>query len=325
MSNLSQQKIKAYWLLAFIVFVGVLICLGLWSYYSKGNVLPLGMLALISGFIYTSNKVNENAWITLSVVFISLLFSLLALIPSSESTNYIFDQRVMKVPLYFIFIYGFFTVVFNYEKLMPKIHEGISFMQSLAIIYFIFEMKYYKDSAFIFIPIVIAVLFSCYSIYHAFVSKKHTKLSRFILSIWSMIVYVFFAIIYLLDFIYLRIDSSEILSVNSLLIIIQYFLLGISMMYIFHHFVMIFSFFPSRETGKEYLNGIKNQRKLHIKRYDPIQQTHSISIITLVYALLLFSLNHFTKLVRPTLIIWFLFFTFPFVLKLINQVKRIFV
>jgi uncharacterized membrane protein YqjE len=305
-----------YWIIGFSIVFSIILAIVLYAYLYKGKELPLGMFALIVGLIYKTNKLNENASVTFGIVCVALLFSFLGLVPSAKEVSYVFSDRLMKIPIYFVFIYGIFSIAFNYEKLFAKIDEGIVFMQSLAIIYFIWEMKKIAFSHVILISLsVLALIGCCYSIYHAFSLKEHTSKSRLRLSIWSMIVYGFFAVIYLIDFVFMHKDASDILTINSLLIIIQYFLLGISTMYIMHNFVMIISFLPGKTTffNKEYFKDLKQQRKLHINRFVVDQQNISVSIFSLVYAIILFGGNYIYKIVRPELIIWILFFTFPIV------------
>ncbi len=325
--NQHKNEIKIRWIWG---GVGVLLLIGvsflvLYTYVKQGTMLPLGLFALIGGLLYKSYQVNRDFWLSFTLVVVSLLFSLLGLIPSAKEFEVSIIEGASKVPLYFIFIYSLFTVVFNYDKLLPRLHEGITFLQSLALLYLLIEVDLFTSRNMgVWLLLLLAVAFFIYASYHAFTQKKHSKNSRFILSIWSTIVYAFFAVLYLLDFIFVRITFSDHLTWNGVLILIQYFLLGVSLLYILHNFFMIISFFPGRGSffNKIYFQEIREAKQQHISRYDTNQQSLDISVLSLLFAVVLFGFNYVFKLVQPELVIWMLFFSFPLILNTYLNLKN---
>ena len=320
-----NEKHTKYWIIGGVFLLLSLIILGIWLYVTGKAVLPLGIVALIFGLFFETRRVTKNYGSTVLIFVISSLFSLIALIPNSKEFEYVFSEEASTVPYYFIFFFCFFSLIINSDKFTHKLHEGITFLQSIALLYWMCDF-YIKEfaSLYFLIALLISFLFSLYAAYHAFTLKKHSKTSRFYLSIWSSLIMAFFAVNYLISFVF--IDSIESASTirQALFIALQYFLLGVSLNYIVLNLSMIIRFLPGRDSFKKntYKREFIELKKEHFERYLNAQQPFEISLITLIIAFVWFVFNYRTHLVDRDTSIWILFVCYPLIIYLYNTIIR---
>ena len=161
--------------------------------------------------------------------------------------------------------------------------------------------------------IVIAPLFITFSFYNAFSYKPLTSFSRLILSVWSSIVMLVFSI----DNIWRVYHYNVVDTTGSWDLILynfmQYFLLGISSMFIVRNFYMIIGFFPSKEKmfNDDYVDDVDELVELYIERYSDTQVKIKYSIIGFLISTTIFGLNYYFKLMPRTFFIWLSFFIYP--------------
>jgi hypothetical protein len=167
-------------------------------------------------------------------------------------------------------------------------------------------------------------LFSPYSLFHAFTNTTLTKTSRLTLSIWSSILMMLFAS----ENIYLVYQNEQIENVanltNGLKIALQFFLLGVSSIYIIQNFLILVRFLPSKSNffNAQYFIDLKELKNEHIKRYSGSQVNIIHSFFCLVFSVIIFGLNYQYQIIPRQGAIWLVFVTFPFILIICDEAIR---
>lgn len=319
-SKKVKPKSRGFDLKPYIITVGVLsLILLLYISYRMYNteriLIPISIFALIAGAVFEAKRITEKWWIVLSTTLISFFFSFLAFLPGKREHNYNFENHIEIWPYYFLFFFLIFTISFNKDKVIPKLTEGITLIQSIAIIYWVIDFGLIiSDSRFLIILISLGLLFSVFSIFHAFTQTDLTRTSRLTLSIWSTIIFVLLATENIIRIFHNeQIENTEDIT-SGFYISLQYFLLGISSVYIAQNYFMLIGFLPGKGTffNQQYFKELKELKSEHIKRYSMEQINVLYSMFCIVFTSGIFYLNFHYKVVPKHIAIWIVFVVFPF-------------
>jgi hypothetical protein len=313
----TKRKSAGYDLMPFaiiLVIVALLltIYIGYRAYISDRNLFSLSLVAVFSGLFYESFRISEN-WKHVMYKFIgTYVFSLLCFMPGRKEPVYDFENHIEIWPYYFIFIFSIVSIVLNEEKVTTKLTEGTTLMLSLSIIYWTLDYGFLNiDHWFAKTCIIIALLFSLFSIVHALTYIKLSRSVRLILSIWSTIIMGIFA----LENIFQVYSNGDITSTQylpyGLFISLQYFLLGVSAIYITQNFFLLIGFLPRRNGI--YRRDLRETINQHIDRFSPNQVYIFQSVLGILYAVVIYGTNHKYQIMPTHMAIWLVFVTFPLI------------
>lgn len=306
-------------LLLIVAFIAVLLTASI-AYrasVSDRNLFSINLLALLAGLLFESFRISDN-WKTVAGIFIlTYLFSLLTFMPGKNEDIYNFDDHIEFWPYAFIFIYSIFFGSTHFDRVLLKITEGITLVFSISFIYWIIDYGFMNSHSWVTITLmIIGILFSLYSIINSLTNIKLSETNRLILSIWTTIIMFTFAIdniIYV--FSYSDIESSEYLT-EGMYFGIQYFLLGISSVYIMRNFMLLVRFLPPKNGN--YLEELKENKEDHIKRYSEKQVNIMDSLICIIFTISIYWLNYSLQILPRNTAIWLVILVFPFIIYLIN-------
>ena len=107
---------------------------------------------------------------------------------------------------------------------------------------------------------------------------------------------------------------------EGIYISIQYFLLGVSAVYIMQNYMLLVAFLPSKNGN--YKSDLKENKKNHIERYSDEQVNIGQSLFCIVFAATVYWLNHKFQILPRHTMIWLVLITFPFILYLIELLIR---
>ena len=220
-------------------------------------------------------------------------------------------------------MYVIFTIAFNQTKIIGQLSEGITLLQSIAVIYWTVDLHIYEQSNFFMkLLLLIGLIISAFTFFNALTPFSLTRKKRFILSIWSCVIMLLFAAdnilaIYRLDPIEASIDLS-----SGIFIAMQHFLFGISIIYVILNFAMLSSFLPGKGTffNAQYYTNIDELKETHIERYSDEQVSLIRSIFCIGLAIAVFYLNYSYQFVPRNFAIWTLFTFFPLLLYLFDLI-----
>ena len=323
-TSVKRKTSKGFDLKPFLIVIGLLI-IGMTIYIgfrmnnSGRRLIPLSVLALIAGVFFESKRLTEKWLPVLFTALGSFIFSFIAFLPGKREHIYNFENHIEMWPYTFFFIFIIFSIIDHKDKVIPKLTEGITLLQSIAVIYWVIDYGFVdNDNLFLKSLMVVGLLFSLYSVFHAFTHTILSRTSRFTLSIWSSIIMLLFAA----DNIYRVYQNEQIENTadltHGLYIGLQYFLLGISAIYIVQNFIMLTGFLPGKETffNAQYYRDLKELKSDHIKRYSDRQVSILHSFFCVLFTGTLFFLNYHYQILPRHIAIWTVFVIFPFILIL---------
>lgn len=162
-------------------------------------------------------------------------------------------------PYLFIFFFAFLSAIYHNEKVIVRITEGVTLLQSISLLYWIIDFNYFGFSNWIegFVSVIV-IVFTIFSLYKAVSYSPITPRTRLILSIWSSIIMIAFAIGYIYRVYNFNYFPGNYL-INNMINILQYFLLGVSLIYMIQNGRMLAVYIPSQNSffDKDHINRIK--------------------------------------------------------------------
>lgn len=296
-------------ILGFLIYVGYRI------QNSEKQFISISIIALIVGVLFESKRIMDK-WEIVSIALGSLFLSLLVFLRDIGNYAYNFENNIAIWPYCFILSYIILSVTFHGDKVMTKLTEGITLLQSLAVIYWVIDYGFLETESFALrFIMMIGLLFSVYSIFHACTHTVLSKRNRILLSIWS----TFIMLLLSFDNIYRMYQNGwmEIpIERISFLIVLQFFLLGISSVYIVQNIGLLFGYLPGKNRffNKEYYRDIKELNTMHVTRYSKEQVSISYSVFCILLISALFTLNYYYQFLSRNIAIWVMFFAIPYFL-----------
>lgn len=290
------------------------------SYKSEQNLLSIMTIPLILGIVFENKRLSSD-WRTIFLKILGAFFgSLFIFLPWKNEQNYNFENHIIKWPYAFIIIFVIISVIYHKKKIIPKLTEGITLLQSISIIYWIIDIGFLNyNKILVYITMAIVLAFCSVSFIYAFSNIKLTQKSRLFLSVWSSIIMIIFAVDHIYRVFYFN-HFSENKIFNNSLNVLQYFLLGVSLIYIFQNASMLIRYLPDRNKssfyGKEKMKEIRKVNKMHIKRYSQNKVTIWNSVIVLFFTSAIFYWNYKHPIMPRHTLIWLVFWLSPFVIWL---------
>jgi hypothetical protein len=292
---------------------------------SNSSLIPLSFIALLAGLIFEHRRLSNN-WSTVIYSLLGALgISLFAFLKFKEEGYYDLYQHLRVWPYAFIGAFVVIGIILNYEKLNPQLTEGITLIQSIAIIYWTIDVGILNLNYLIVkMAVGVGTVFCLFSFFHAFSYSPLSRPNRLMLSIWSTIIMIFFAADFLYDVYQNKPIEYMATQYEALYASLQYFLLGVSIMYIMQNCTMILGFLPAKGTffNAEYFRGVNELKSYHVARYEDEQVHVGHSIVCLVFCVAIFGLNYYFAFVPRNIAIWATFVSFPLALSLLVGARR---
>ena len=276
-------------------------------------MLEVKLISIILGLFYVNYRYSDKLVTFFITSLVAFSVSFLCLLPFFNENQFNFNEQIQHYPYWFVVTYAILNHTVNRKNNKIILTEGITLMQSLAIVYWGFDLKLYQERDTVLLSIFgFGLLFCLYACYHALSKSLLTRNSRLYLSICISVITIIFAFDFL---VHLLIKDQHVSNsfYSQLLIGVQFFLLGVSSMFILQNTMLLFRFRYAR--GKELVD-LKNE---HIDRFSNKQIERSAALTCLLYATMIYSINFFFHIVPKNTAIWIVFVTFPFVLMLIKQ------
>lgn len=288
---------------------------------SNRKLFSVGLVALFAGLFFESFRVSGK-WKTVVHAFIlAYLISLSNFLPGKNEHNYNFEDHVGSWPYVFIIIFALTFAIFYKNKVTAKLTEGITLLQSISFLYWAIDYGFINfHNWFSIILISIAFIFSAFSILNALSYIPLTKTRRLVLSIWSTTIMFVFAIDNIISvFGSNNIANSKYLSQN-LYIGLQYFLLGVSAIYIVQNYILLANFLPSKNG--HYKKDLQENIQNHIERYSDKQIFIGDSLFCILYSTIIYGLNYEYRVLPRNTMIWLVFFSFSLIVYITDVINR---
>jgi len=325
MSKNAQRNINL-----FLIFIGLLVlALTVYVAYrlniSHRRLIPISVIAIIAGVIFEGKRLSDKWSTVLFTALGAFIFSFLAFLPGKREHNYRFENHIEMFPYWFIILFAIFSIVTHGGKVIPKLTEGITLLQSIAVFYWVLDYGFIDtNNVFLKSLVIIGLIISIYSVFHAFTHAILSRTSRLTLSIWSSIIMMLFAS----DNIYRVYQNEQIENTaditHGLYIGLQFFLLGVSCIYVIQNFIMLMGFLPGKGTffNAQYFRDLKELKSDHIKRYSDRQVSILHSFFCVLFTGIIFGLNYHYQILPRHVAIWLVFVIFPFILIIYDIATR---
>lgn len=271
------------------------------------GLLPYLTLPLIFGLIMENRRL-ERDWkiLTLKIMLAVICASVISFFRNLDSD---ISREIALWPYLFIFFFALFSAVYHHKKVTPVITEGTTLLQSISIIYWIIHYNYLSFSNFLEALVLISgLIFSAISFYNAFSYRKLTASFRLILSIWSAVIMTVFSFVYIYRVYHFNYFIGDFV-IDSSLNIIQYFFLGVSLIYMIQNARMVAVYIPSKNSffDQDHLKRIARMNKLHVWRYSKEQVKIKDSLLILLFTSAVYSFNYFYKIIPAFTLIWIVY------------------
>ena len=248
-------------ILIVIGVIGLLLTLyiGYRASISDRKLFSVSLLALFAGLLFESIRVS-GSWKTVAGNFAAAyLFSLTAFLPGKHERVYNFENHIEMWPYVFLYIFALFFGIAYKDRVTAKLTEGITLLLSLSLVYWIADYGSINyQNWFAYTLLTLLFLLTAFSIVNALTNLHLSKTTRLTLSIWSTIIMFSFAV----DNIFRVFENPDIESTylsDGLYIGLQFFLLGVSAVYIMQNYMLLLAFLPSKNGN--YRRDLKKKQK----------------------------------------------------------------
>jgi len=287
-SNSTLLKGIAIAILPFFLFVAYVL------YRSEKSVVPLSIFALLAGVFIESKRLSKK-WSTVFYKFLAALaISAFSFLPFNDEISYNIENHISTWIYVFLFTFLFISLGFHREKIKLFLSEGVTLNLSVGIIYWLVENEFYNSTSVIIkSAVALFVVVALFTIINTFLRFKLTSTIRVLLSIWSSIVLMFLALDNIFNLFNHQVEDAFLI-MDKAIIVIQYFFLGISSIYILLNIFMLMEFLPDRsvKTKKEHLDNFNAIKLEHINRYSENKTSKKLALICLVVSIVFYSSNY---------------------------------
>jgi hypothetical protein len=286
---------------------------------SDRKLFSISLLALFGGLLFESFRISDS-WKTVIAIFIgSYFFSLLSFLPGKREQHYNFENHIQNWPYFLLFFFALAFAIFHKDRVTAKLTEGITLLLSLSFIYWTIDYGFTNYHNWFAISLLsITFLFTAFSILNALTNLHLSKGVRLTLSIWSTIILLAFAIDNIIR-VFSNPDIESKYISDGLYIGLQYFLLGVSAVYIMQNYILLSAFLPSKHGN--YRNDLRENKKDHIDRYSDQQVSIGHSFFCIGYTGTIYWLNYTYQILPRHTMIWLVIVTFPLILYISDMVS----
>lgn len=320
-SSDNDLVVKPYMIVLSIILLCISIFIGFYLHTTHKIAVPISVFAIIAGVLFESKRLSDKWEPIIVCTLLSFIFSFLIFLPGKRDHDYHIENHIFMWPFAFIIIFSLMSIAFHGNKVTAKLTEGITLLQSIAIVYWFFGCGFvHMHNWFAFLIMGIGLIFVLLAVLNAFTYIHLSRTNRLILSIWSSIIMMLFALDNIIrTFHNKQIEKTSELS-QGLYIALQYFLLGVSLIYIIKNLMMLAGFLPRKNKffNKEYYDAINKLKNEHIERYSEHQVHILHSLLCVILAGSVFTFNYYYHILPGNLIIWIMFILFPYIIVLLD-------
>ena len=285
---------------------------------SNQTSILLMLIPVILGVVYENVRLGNNWKFILLKIFGSIVLSLGVFHEKNQDLNFVFEDRINIWAYTFIAIFVLVSMLYHKDKTIPKLTEGVTLLHSISFIYWIIDIGL-KESTLSYLIYIIVISLSLVTFVHCLSYIDLTEKNRLLLSVWSSIIMIVFSINSIINVIesegYKNIDSLSIIN-NTLL----YFIIGVSLVYVFKNAAMLYEYFPSKNSN--YKSDLKKINSKFINRFSNTQVKINDSIFAILFTSFIYLINYKLRLIPSTIIIWIVFIVFPLILELTKKKSR---
>lgn len=296
------------WLI-FLTLILLLLPIFMSTVQSDRLIIVIYSAIFMIGLLWSSYQIIPDIFKILKYMGWTFVLSLLIFIPDcSNLSTYSVQGQMALLPFIFLILYLiFFTFNFK-DQVMPHIGEGLTSLLAISLWYWCYTTDRWTWENFWAHPFQLFIsAYVLFSIIHSLTRLKLNSFSCFILSFGTAVIVIALAISNITGIL----ESEHFLIkhnyVEALSIVLQYFLLGCSALYLTMNIFLIIQFLPNRST-RHYFKEVKAVYHDHLTRFSKQQMPFIPSLILLSLSILVYVMNHNYQYLPPTAMIWLVIF-----------------
>lgn len=269
------------------------------------------IIALIFGLVLESTRLMEK-WID---VLLKLVICLVISFIFTVHNDYNFDRHLQIWPYSFIAIYALVSIFIHEKNLISHITIGDMIIQLPAFIYWILSraencLYYSQLTSLCLLPISLLI----YAIYAIYRRDELNPSARLTMSISSCIILTILSIDNSIAvFMFPEIEHITI-SKDHISILMAYFFLGISTMYIVYNFILLMKYYPDKNMKYSKQKRLANIS--HLKRFSKFNVNFKYAMMVLLVSTIIYSINYHYKIIHCNMAIWSVFVLTPHIIRI---------
>lgn len=276
------------------------------------SVLPLTFIALMAGLMIQSYQLIKHLkTISTYLVIAMILFMLFVLL--DRVPHYASLSELLLHGFYLTLLFYLIILTIQHEKLVTlSLDESSSLILHLAWSYWLYSKGWLEFNTMaqsvISLTLLLPVL---YAVLHGLFYWPHRSTSRFLLSLSTCIILVVLASSQILQLYEQRDDVILMQDAwSQMTIVLQYFLLGYSCIFLFQNIMLLFYFLTSKGSSNHWSNFKKNIQR-HIERFVPTQVSRLDAGLCIFLSAICYISNQIFGLLPAYTMIWLVIMFLP--------------
>lgn len=319
----SNKNVNNYFTKDFLIFFGIFIGIinGVLAFkiFHAGYqfIFSMTFLPILCGMYFEQKRLGYSWKEILFKTFGSYCVVSVGLLITTQ--NQAKNAPIETSSLLTIFIISFISISISYAyylgknyRISAKVTEGFLLMQILSVLYLILSGQFGEHFNFLtFTVTAISLIYLFYVFFQGYSKKRHTLHSKLYLSIGSSFCTLFFAMFYFVKV--FNMEISEFVKWDDLLLVlIGYFLFGVSIIYTAQNFWLLVRFLRNKsESTEDYKSRLHKLKQEHITRFDDHQLPLSEALLCTLIISGLYFMNYVYNWAPDFTLIWFVFSFFP--------------
>jgi hypothetical protein len=305
------------WVIAGIVVLAIAtILIARRAYQADHLLVPIGMFALVAGLAFEYFRLFRNLRSLVNMMLGMYALSFTIFLFGHERNSFNIERTIQLWPFWFCFLFCVVVMVKDRDRITLQLDEGSTLLKTLAFCYWLWATMEFDIHSVLDAALVAAVLLAlAYTLLHAFTPLTLSRAHRLLLSVWSTLV-VFVLGLYNVFGVW-DMGPAEYSgdTLRSAIILLSYFMLGISSLYMVNNFYLLAEFLPSRGSSwSSYRKDLKELVELHVRRFNAEQVPGRYSLYCILYSVGVYALNAHFGWVPHNTAIWCVIVSFPVVL-----------
>ena len=273
---------------------------------SGRTFVPLTLLGLALGLSVEFKRLTGSWAILAWTLVMAYAGSFLIYLVKFSETGLSLQELILKQHIAFCVIVIVVALIKNPKGATTPLNSTVTLLQSACVTYLFLESPAWPlHDGFMKLLAYIGFAAVFFTLLQAFVASRLLRPVRFLLSLWSTFLMFVFAIINLVGLLEGPDMGMAGTAASRLLETLDYFLFGISAIYIGQNLMMAVQLFPTEDVP--FTESLREAYNDHVARYYDARPHRLFLLLLLAACIALFRLNHHYGFLPPITLVWLFF------------------
>lgn len=314
----SSERSKAgrwWWAWGLGALVIVALSAAIWMRASESHrvLLPVGLAAFVAGALIEHRRIAQRWSTVLWTALGAYIISFVVFLPGKHERAYDVEAHIALWPWAFCGFFALFAAAYHWKQVTLQLDEGLGLLQGLAFAYWTLEVgRLTGPGPLRMVLFGVVGAFTLYVVLNAFLPLRLSRTNRLWLSLWSSFILLALALDNVLRVMWMGSVEEQLGPEQVGLVLVNYFLLGFSSIYMVQNALMLFQFLPERGEGwSNYRRRTQEAKDEHVERYAEVQLPPMAALLCMGFTVLFLGPNYVYGWVHRSFAIWSLFVVFP--------------